>query len=52
MKNKIFGFLFVVSLFLIVGIIGGVDNGEPLSNMLWCIPLTIIMIFSGIAINL
>ena len=51
MKNKIFGFLFGISLFLIIGIVGGIDNGQSLSNMLWGIPLTAIMIVSGIAMN-
>ena len=43
MKRKFFGLLFVIGLFLIWGIIGGVDNGEPLSNMLWMLPIALVM---------
>ena len=28
----------IVSLTAMIGIVGGVENGEPLINMLWCIP--------------
>ena len=38
MKKKICGFVFVISFFLLIGIVGGVDCGEPVSNMFWCIP--------------
>lgn len=43
MIKKICGVLFVVGVFLILGIIGGVDNGEPLSNMWWCVPVMFVM---------
>jgi hypothetical protein len=43
MKRKICGALFVIGLFLIWGIIGGVDNGEPLSNVLWMLPIALVM---------
>jgi hypothetical protein len=38
MKKKICGVVFVISFFLLVGIVGGVDCGEPVTNMFWCIP--------------
>ena len=28
-----------VCMVLTIGLVGGVDNGEPFTNMLWCIPL-------------
>ena len=47
MKRKIFGALFVISLVLIISIIGGTQNGEPLSSMWWCVPLFIVLWVSG-----
>lgn len=37
----------VLSFVLMIGVIGGVDNGEPLTNMLWTIPLFALSIFTG-----
>ena len=34
----------MIGLFLIVGIIGGVDTGKPLSNVVWCFPILSAMI--------
>ena len=39
MKDKICAFVIGISLFLIVGIVGGVDCGEPVTNLAWCVPL-------------
>lgn len=39
MKQKFFTVLSVLCVVLMIGIVGGVENGEPLSNMFWCIPL-------------
>lgn len=39
MKQKICTVLFVLSVVLFLGIVGGVENGEPLTNLLWCIPI-------------
>lgn len=38
MKKKICGAIIAISLFLIIGLVGGVDCGEHISNLLWCIP--------------
>lgn len=38
MKQKFFTVLSVLCVVLMIGIVGGVDCGEPVSNMLWCIP--------------
>lgn len=48
MKQKICAFVFGTSLLLIIGIVGGIDCGEPLTNMLWTIPLGLAMVISGI----
>ena len=52
MKKKICGFIFGISLLLIIGIVGGVDCGEPLTNVLWCIPLLAAMGISGFILNI
>ena len=39
MKEIICSIIISVCLFLVIGIIGGVENGAPLSNLLWCFPL-------------
>lgn len=36
--KKISMFAMVISLIAMLGIVGGVERGEPLINMLWCIP--------------
>lgn len=38
MKQKFFMVMSVLCIVLMIGIVGGVENGEPLSNMFWCIP--------------
>lgn len=47
MKKLICGAISFASLFLIYGIVGGVEHGESLANMLWCIPLLLVMYVSG-----
>ena len=42
MKQKICMFLVVLCIVFIIGIFGGVENGEPLTNLLWCIPAIIV----------
>lgn len=42
MKRKICGLLIGISLVLFIGIIGGVSDGEPLRNALWCIPALLV----------
>lgn len=41
-KNICFWTVFVCLVF-VIGIVGGIDNGEPLANGLWCLPLFGIM---------
>lgn len=36
--KKISMLAMVISLIAMIGIVGGVEHGEPLINMLWCIP--------------
>ena len=42
MKEKICMFLFVLCIVFILGIFGGIENGEPLTNLLWCTPAIIV----------
>ena len=42
MKQKFFIVMSVLCIVLMIGIVGGVENGEPLSNMFWCIPLCVL----------
>ena len=42
MKKKICGVILALSLFLVIGIVGGVDQGEPLSNAIWCFPVLVV----------
>lgn len=44
--KKVCVFIWVVCLILIVGLIGGVENGQPLENLLWCIPLSAVSVAS------
>ena len=39
--------IFGICLLLIIGIAGGIDCGEPLSNALWIIPLLATMGITG-----
>jgi hypothetical protein len=48
MKKKICAAVFGISLFLIIGLVGGVECGEPLSNLLWCLPLGVAMCVSAV----
>lgn len=48
MKQKLIcGCTSFLSLFIVIGIIGGVEQGQPIANMFWCIPLLAIMCLSG-----
>ena len=42
MKQKIYLTMFVLCIVLTLGIVGGVEGGEPLSNLFWCIPTAIL----------
>ena len=48
MKKKICAAVFGISLFLIIGLVGGVECGEPLSNLFWCLPLGVAMLVSAV----
>ena len=43
MKRRICKTLFCIGLVLILGIMGGIELGEPLSNAWWFIPITLVM---------
>lgn len=43
MKKKICGLIFIIGFALLIGIIGGVDMGEPLRNTIWCFPIMLVM---------
>ena len=47
MKNTVCGCVLAISLFLVLGIVGGIEQGQSVANMLWCIPLFIVMWASG-----
>lgn len=36
-----------VCMVLAIGLFGGVENGEPFSNVLWCIPLMAVSLITG-----
>lgn len=42
MKQKICIVLSILCMVLFIGIIGGVEGGEPLTNLIWCIPSAIL----------
>ena len=46
MKKRICGLISAVSFLLIWGIVGGIDNGQPLSNAWWIVPLLATMLTS------
>jgi len=48
MKKRICATIIAISLFLIIGLVGGVECGEPVGNLLWCIPLACAMWVSAI----
>ena len=39
MKRKICGIIFTICMVLVFGIVGKIENGEPMSIIWWCIPL-------------
>lgn len=45
-KRIIVGIISVVCLFVTLGIIGGIENGAPISNAFICIPTLAIFIFN------
>lgn len=47
MKKRICGLIILIGFILVVGIVGGVDNGEPLSNAWWCFPIMFAMWGAG-----
>ena len=42
-KFSVFGFL--LSFVLMLGIVGGIENGQPFENIWWCIPCLIFSYF-------
>lgn len=51
MKKTLFAVLFCISVFLMIGIVGGVECGESLSNMLWCIPVAVLAMISAVLLE-
>lgn len=47
MKGKICGIIFVACMVLCFGIVGAIDNGAAVSNVLWCAPAVFVMWVSG-----
>lgn len=47
MRKKIFGTLLFVEFLLLCGIGEGVYQGEPIANVLWCLPLFLCMYVSA-----
>lgn len=43
MKAIICRILFFIGFCSILGIIGGIDNGEPLTNIWWVVPIVLVM---------
>lgn len=41
--KKISALVVVIGFIMIMGIVGGVEHGEPLTNILWCIPCFIVV---------
>lgn len=39
MKETICSIIILICFFLVIGIVGGIENGEPMSNAFWCLPL-------------
>ena len=48
MKKTICAWVFGICLFLIIGIFGGVECGQPLSNLFWCLPLALTAVVSAV----
>lgn len=47
MKKTLCIIAFLASVFALFGIVGGVENGETLRNMIWCLPCVVIMFVSA-----
>jgi hypothetical protein len=43
MKKVICRSLFILGICAMLGIIGGIDNGSPITNLLWLIPIILVM---------
>lgn len=41
--ERVAAFVFGTSLLGVIGLVGGVENGMPVINLLWCIPLIALM---------
>jgi hypothetical protein len=46
--RKFYGAVCGICLFLILGLVGGVELGASLSNLVWCIPLVVLALLSGL----
>ena len=46
MKQKICLAIILVGILAIIGIVGGCDNGQPLTNALWCIPIFAVILLA------
>ena len=44
-KFAIFGF--ILSFVLMLGIVGGIENGQPIENIWWCVPCLIFSFVSA-----
>ena len=44
MKEKICVAIIGICMLLIIGLFGGVDNGEPVTNLVWCVPLLAVIV--------
>lgn len=43
MKQKICFLVVFFGILAIVGIVGGCDHGQPLTNVWWCVPILAVM---------
>ena len=43
MKQKICLAIILLGILAIIGIAGGCDNGQPLANAWWCVPIFAVM---------
>lgn len=43
MKKFICRILFILGICAMLGIIGGIDNGSPITNLLYIIPIILVM---------
>ena len=44
MKQNICLTIIAVGILAITGIVGGCDNGQPLTNAWWCVPILAVML--------